>query len=245
MDYFRLELSEPTEVEIFTTGDLDTTGSLRDSTKRELVADDDGGEGSNFRIVANLEAGIFYVRVASFWDETGTYRLQARRRTGGGTPGGETPGGSLVNSIGMEFGLVPAGEFDMGSTSDDAYSDERPVTRVRISRAFYLGKHEVTQGQWEAVMGSNQSHFSDCGADCPVEAVVWSDAQEFVQKLNEMEGVTHYRLPTEAEWEYAARAGTTGDRYSTDLDSIAWYAGNSDGTTHPVGEKRGERIRAA
>ena len=239
VDYFRLDLSEPTEVEIFTTGDLDTTGSLRDSADGELAADDDEGEGSNFRIVANLQAGIFYVRVASFWGNTGTYRLQAERRTGSGPPGGGgTPGGSLSNSIGMEFEWVPAGEFDMGSTSDEADSDEQPVTRVRISTGFYMGKHEVTQGQWEAVMGTNPSYFKSCGADCPVDAVDWEEAQEFVRRLNEMEGSALYRLPTEAEWEYAARAGTTGERYSTDLDSIAWHGGNSGHRSHRVGEKQ-------
>ena len=239
VDYFRLEPTAPTEVEIFTTGDLDTTGSLRDNTNGELVADDDDGEGFNFRIVADLQAGIYYVRVASSGGDTGAYQLQARLRTGSGTPGdGGTPGSSVGNSIGMEFMWIPAGEFDMGSTSDEADPEEQPVTRVRISTGFYLGKHEVTQGQWEAVMGSNPSRASYCGADCPVERVSWLDAQRFVRKLNEMEGVTHYRLPTEAEWEYAARAGTTGDRYSTDLNSIAWHEGNSNRNPHPVGEKR-------
>ena len=142
-----------------------------------------------------------------------------------------------TNSIGMEFVLVPAGEFQMGSTSPEAGSDERPVTRVRLSEDFWIGKHEVTQGQWEAVMGDNPSSFSTCGSDCPVESVSWNDVQEFVQKLNEKEGGERYRLPTEAEWEYAARAGTSGDRYSDNLDGIAWYTDNSDRRTHPVGQK--------
>ena len=232
VDYFRLELSEAAEIEISTTGDLDTTGSLRDSEDQEVVADNDSGEGRNFRIVASLGKGVHYVRVASMGPATGAYRLQALRR-----PSVGTPGGSLVNDIGMELVWIPPGEFDMGSTSDVADGDERRVTRVRISTGFYMGKYEVTQGQWEAVMGSNPSWFSNCGADCPVESVSWEDVQEFVQRLNEREGVTLYRLPTEAEWEYAARGGTTEERYSTDLDSIAWYDWNSGGTTHPVGQK--------
>ena len=142
-----------------------------------------------------------------------------------------------TNSIGMEFVLVPAGEFQLGSTSPEAGSDERPVTQVRISAAFWIGKHEVTRGQWEAVMGSNPSYFDECGSDCPVERVSWDDVQEFVQKLNEREGGERYRLPTEAEWEYAARAGTTGDRYAAILDLIAWYSGNSGNRTHLVGQK--------
>ena len=138
---------------------------------------------------------------------------------------------------GMEFVRVPAGEFLMGSTSEEADSREQPVTRVRISRAFELGKHEVTQAEWEAVMGSNPSRFDECGGDCPVEEVSWDDVQEFIGRLNALAGEARYRLPTEAEWEYAARAGTSGDRYGGDLDAIAWYGGNSGGRTHAVGQK--------
>ena len=136
---------------------------------------------------------------------------------------------------GMEFVQVPAGEFLMGSTSDEA-DDEQPVTRVRISRGFYLGKYEVTQAEWEAVTGSNPSLLDECGPDCPVEQVSWDDVQEFIGRLNAAVGEERYRLPTEAEWEYAARAGTTGDRYGN-LDAIAWYLDNSGGPTHPVGQK--------
>ena len=138
---------------------------------------------------------------------------------------------------GMEFVRVPAGEFLMGSTSEEASSREQPVTRVRISRAFELGKHEVTQAEWEAVMGSNPSGFDECGGDCPVERVSWDEVQEFIGRLNALEGEARYRLPTEAEWEYAARAGTSGDRYGGDLDAIAWYGGNSGDRTHAVGQK--------
>ena len=138
---------------------------------------------------------------------------------------------------GMEFVRVPAGEFRMGSTSEEAFSREQPVTRVRISRAFELGKHEVTQAEWEAVMGSNPSLFDECGEGCPVEQVSWDDVQEFIGRLNALAGEARYRLPTEAEWEYAARAGTSGDRYGGDLDAIAWYDGNSGERPHPVGQK--------
>ena len=121
---------------------------------------------------------------------------------------------------GMEFVWVPAGEFRMGSTGADAHSKERPRTRVRISRGFYLGKYEVTQELWQAVVGTNPSHFSGCPR-CPVESVSWHDVQEFIQRLNRRTGGSRYRLPTEAEWEYAARAGTRGDGYPEDLDAIA------------------------
>ena len=155
-----------------------------------------------------------------------------------------------TNSLGMEFVWVPAGEFVMGSTSRIAGDDEGPVTRVRISEGFYLGTCEVTQGEWEAVMGENPSLFQDCGADCPVERVSWLDVQEFIAKLNERERGNGYayRLPSEAEWEYAARAGSRGDTYGGDisepngrdpvLERTAWYVANSGGGTHPVGGKR-------
>jgi formylglycine-generating enzyme required for sulfatase activity len=106
---------------------------------------------------------------------------------------------------------------------------------VRITKGFEMGKYEVTQAQWEAVMGSNPSEFK--GADRPVEQVSWEDAQQFLSRLNARGDGYRYRLPTEAEWEYAARAGTTG-KYYGELDEIAWYKGNFGGQTHPVGQKK-------
>ena len=137
---------------------------------------------------------------------------------------------------GIEFVWVPAGKFRMGSTSAEARENEQPPIRVLIRRGFWLGKYEVTQSEWRAVTGTNPAQFSGCGPDCPVERVSWHDAREFIGKLNARAGGARYRLPTEAEWEYAARAGTTGDRYG-DLDEIAWYARNSGRKTHPVGRK--------
>jgi formylglycine-generating enzyme required for sulfatase activity len=96
----------------------------------------------------------------------------------------------------MQFALVPAGEFQMGSTGGD--DDERPMHTVRISKPFYLGIHEVTQGQWEAVMGNNPSRFKG-DANLPVETVSWEEVQKFIDKLNTREGGAKYRLPTEAE----------------------------------------------
>ena len=147
-------------------------------------------------------------------------------------------GRKIVDALvaGNEFVRIPAGEFRMGSKSSEADDDERPLTRVRISRGFYLGKYEVTQAEWEAVMGSNPSRFTECGPNCPVERVTWDDVQEFIRRLNATVGEERYRLPTEAEWEYAARAGTIGDRYGN-LDAIAWNGYNSGGRTHPVGRK--------
>ena len=155
-----------------------------------------------------------------------------------GTSAAEAPrAGELREFDGMEFVWIPAGEFLMGSTSAEADDDESPVTRVRISRGYWLGRHEVTQAEWQGVMGTNPSWFDECGPNCPVEQVSWEDAQAFIARLNAAVGQVRYRLPTEAEWEHAARAGTAGDRYSDNLDGIAWYDGNSGERTHPVGRK--------
>jgi formylglycine-generating enzyme required for sulfatase activity len=145
-------------------------------------------------------------------------------------------------TLGATFVLIPAGTFTMGSPSSepDRSSDETQH-QVTISRPFYMQTTEVTQGQWRQVMGSNPSRFKNCGDDCPVEQVSWNDVQDFIRKLNSMEGTDKYRLPTEAEWEYAARAGTT-TRFHTgdsdgDLSRAGWYGDNSGGRTHPVGQK--------
>ncbi len=143
-----------------------------------------------------------------------------------------------TNSIGMTFVRIPAGQFLMGSDSELAYADEQIRTRVNFQTSFWMGKYEVTQGQWQAVMGENPSEFSNCGPDCPVESVSWSEVQEFVARLNASDEGARYRLPTEAEWEYAARGGVAADTPAGDLkisgehdapllDAIAWYGGNS------------------
>jgi formylglycine-generating enzyme required for sulfatase activity len=139
----------------------------------------------------------------------------------------------VVAVLHIEFVRIPAGEFDMGSESGDPH--ERPVHRVRISKAFEMGKYPVTQAQWEAVMGSNPSRFR--GDERPVEQVSWNDVQVFLEKLDAKKDGYRYRLPTEAEWEYAARAGTTVDCVP-DLDAMAWHKENSEGETHPVGQKQ-------
>ncbi len=143
------------------------------------------------------------------------------------------------NSLGMEFILIPAGEFQMGSK--DGFDNEKPAHLVRITKPFYLGTYQVTQGQWQAVMGNNPSHFTG-DLNRPVETVSWEDAQVFLQRLQEREKGKAYRLPTEAEWEYAARAGSTGAYCFGDdvsqLKEYAWYEANAGGTTHPVGQRK-------
>jgi formylglycine-generating enzyme required for sulfatase activity len=109
----------------------------------------------------------------------------------------------------MKFVLIPSGSFMMGSPPKEQgrYDDEK-LHNVTISKPFYMETTQVTQGQWKKVMGDNTSRFENCGDNCPVENVFWDDAQGFIRKLNRMEGTRKYRLPTEAEWEYACRAGS-------------------------------------
>ena len=135
----------------------------------------------------------------------------------------------------MEFVWIEPGTFRMGSlpTEEGRNDDEGPVYGVTISKGFWLGKYEVTQGEWESVMGSNPSYYEG-NARRPVEKVSWEDVQQFIAKLNEAEGSAVYRLPTEAEWEYACRAGSTtrwsfGDDEEK-LGKYAWYGGNNSGT---------------
>ena len=132
---------------------------------------------------------------------------------------------------------IPPGIFQMGTNEAE---NAKPVHLVNV-RGFLLGKTEVTQGQWRAVMGDNPSKNSDCGNSCPVERVSWKDAQEFTKRLSQKTG-KQYRLPSEAEWEYAARAGsTTKWSFGEDENQLveySWYLSNSVGKTHPAAEKR-------
>ncbi|MCY2991291.1 MAG: SUMF1/EgtB/PvdO family nonheme iron enzyme [Planctomycetota bacterium] len=181
-------------------------------------------------------------------------RLTDLRQAWGRLPSMNTPPNSptaatlpsISNSIGMKLVLLPAGEFLMGSLDSDRGADanEKPQHRVQITKPFYLGVYEVTQAQYQKVVGSNPSHFK--GESLPVEMVSWDDAVAFCKRLSEVAeeraaGRT-YRLPTEAEWEYACRAGSTS-KYSfgdseAELGTYAWYNKNSIKATHPVGAKQ-------
>lgn len=146
------------------------------------------------------------------------------------------------SSIGMEFVLILAGEFDMGSSSEEkGRSDsESPVHRVTIENPFYISKSLVTQKQWKNLMGNNPSSFK--GEGLPIDHVSWKEVQEFVKKLNAIENTDKYRLPSEAEWEYACRAGTQ-TRYffgndESKLNEYAWYVENSGRKTHSICRKK-------
>jgi formylglycine-generating enzyme required for sulfatase activity len=172
----------------------------------------------------NIE-GLVEVRLGAFPSEEPTTLMPSSQEH------------SLVSSIGMAFVWIPAGEFQMGS--DEGQGDEKPVHTVHISRPFALGQYLVTQAQWEAVMGSNPSRFPG-DPSRPVENVSWDEVQQFIQKLQAREPEVVYRLPTEAEWEYAARAGSIGAYCFGDnaaqLQRYAWYHVNAGGSTHPVGQ---------
>ena len=147
---------------------------------------------------------------------------------------------SAPTSAVVEMVYVRGGCYQMGDIFDDPEggSEEKPVHEVCVD-SFYLGKYEVTQGQWKSAMGSNPSSDKSCGVDCPVDNVSWNDVQDFVLRLNSSSGGRAYRLPTEAEWEYAARSGGKKEKFSGGnvVASVAWYNENSGGDSHPVGKK--------
>ena len=180
--------------------------------------------------------GEFYREALELLNDAEAAKAAAAADAEAAAEAARRPAGETREFDGMEFAWVPAGEFRMGSTSSEAENDEQPVTQVRITRGFWLGKYEVTQAAWQRVMGTNPSDNDGCG-QCPVEQVSWNDAQDFIRRLNGRAGENRYRLPTEAEWEYAARAGTTGDRYGI-LDAIAWCVWENGGlATQPVAQK--------
>ncbi len=158
-------------------------------------------------------------------------------RTAGAVTKARLPGG-----VEMSFAYIPAGSFEMGSFNGGA--EEKPVHTVRISQGFWMQTTEVTQAQWKAVMGAlpSKCDFGSLsgnllGDNKPIICVSWDDAQEFVRQMNAKNDGYKYRLPTEAEWEYAARSGTTGD-YAGYLDGMAWYSANSNSSTQNVATKQ-------
>ena len=147
----------------------------------------------------------------------------------------------VKDGISIDMVRVEAGTFTMGATAEMKipWDDEKPTHRVTLTNDYYIGKYEVTQALWKAVMGNNPSSFK--GDNLPVEEVSWDDCQDFISKLNRITGKT-FRLPTEAEWEYAARGGNKSRGYqysgSSNLSDVAWYKDNSGSKTHTVGTKQ-------
>ena len=151
----------------------------------------------------------------------------------------------VKDGISIDMVRVEAGTFTMGATAEmkDPNDDEKPTHRVTLTNDYYIGKYEVTQALWKAVMGKNPSYFK--GDNLPVENVSWDDCQEFISKLNSITGKT-FRLPTEAEWEYAARGGNKSRGYqysgSNNLSDVAWFFDNSGSKTHAVGTKQANEL---
>ena len=227
-------------------GDLTVTarGVCWNTTDNPTVDDSHTIDGSG--------AGAFTSTITDLTGNT-TYYIRAYATTSEGTVYGETRTfetlktifSLTVNGVIFEMVYVEGGTFDMGATSEqgsDAYDWEKPVHRVTLSD-YYIGKYEVTQELWEAVMGSNPSYF--IGAQNPVEYVSWNDCQNFIKKLSSLTGMT-FRLPTEAEWEYAARGGKKSLHYkysgSGNIDDVAWYYDNSGSSTHAVGTKTANEL---
>ena len=151
----------------------------------------------------------------------------------------------VKDGVSIEMVRVEAGTFTMGATSEmkDPWDDEKPTHQVTLTNDYYIGKYEVTQALWKAVMGKNPSDFK--GDNLPVEKVSWDDCQEFISKLNRITGKT-FRLPTEAEWEYATRGGKKSRGYqysgSNNISDVAWYDSNSGNKTHAVGSKQANEL---
>lgn len=148
----------------------------------------------------------------------------------------------ITNFLDMKFVYISPGTFIMGSPENESgRRDDETQHQVTLTKGFYMQKTEVTQGQWKALIGSNPSKFKGCGEDCPVETITWNDAQHFIDKLNQKESGRRYRLPTGAQWEYAARTGTQAPYYTgdteADLDRAGWYIINAYKAPHPVARK--------
>lgn len=220
------------------------------TTRISLSWSDNANNESGYKIERSTTSGGPYTEIGTvaadattyndlslFASSTRYYRIRATNALGDSSYSSEvsatTP--AVISPVLLK---VTGGTFKMGDDSVDSLPDQRPKHDVTIGD-YYIGKYEVTQGEWLAIMGTNPSSFTACGANCPVEKVSWDDVQRFISELNKQSGKS-YRLPTEAEWEYAARSGELSQVYSGTNDvsvigSYAWYSGNSSLTTHPVG----------
>lgn len=182
------------------------------------------------KVSAGLPASLLLALAFTSWTRFGLVDARAAAPP-------QNPASRTAASLGLEFVAIQPGSFRMGCGDGDKECDpdENPAHQVRITKPFELAKFELTQAQWTAVMTTNRSRFK--GDTLPIENVSFDDVQEFLKALNAADDGYTYRLPTEAEWEYAARAGTTTPNTGP-VGDVAWYQENSEGTSHPVGQKR-------
>jgi len=201
---------------------VEVTGSLLEKVKKQ-IEDEKAAAEAKAKAEAEAEAKAKAEREAANANAKAEIAAVQAGKTAGETTTITLPGG-----VTMEMVWCPPGTFTMGS--DDGDDSARPVHQVTLTKGFWMGKTEVTQAQWKSVMGNNPSYFK--GDDLPVESVSWNDCQKFCQK-------TGLQLPTEAQWEYACRAGSTGPYSGTgEVDEMGWYDNNSGGKTNPVGKKQ-------
>lgn len=236
-DLLNVPQGQTFEVSLLYSTDGGKTWQTPRSTSGDIGSQQSGG--SNKRIVWKVQKDL----PEGLHNSLG-FKVKAASTAGGGKRGGKK------KSFEPEMVFVKGGTFEMGST--DGEDDEKHVHSVTLDD-FYIGKYEVTQAQWRAVMGSDPPELNNKNCDqCPVESVSWNDVQEFLKKLNEQTG-KNYMLPTEAEWEYAARGGNKSKGYkyagSNNIGKVAWHSGNckqnkhgDKGTTHPVGKKRANKL---
>ena len=247
----KVEITNEKFVVTSTTATLRADYSWPGIVSIAMEVSEDGGFANANSFEATVSGNSLTVTATGLKAET-TYYYRIITDTGGVTFESETrtfetniPNTFTVNGVSFEMVYVEGGSFDMGATSEQGsewYNNEKPVHSVTLS-SYYIGKCEVTQELWKAVMGSNPSKFK--GAQNPVESVDWEDCQEFVSRLNSLTGRT-FRLPTEAEWEYAARGGNQSSHYkysgSGNIDDVAWYYDNSGSSTHAVGTKTANEL---
>lgn len=231
-DFFAVDQVTITKDVEGTRGDVNNDGKVSISDVTALIDYLLDGNADNINLLnadMSMDGIVSVVDVTSLIDYLLSGTLSPETYTVGGT----------------SFTMVPVqnGTFRMGATEeqgDDATEREKPSHQVTLTKPYYICATEVTQALWLAVMGTNPSGFTG-DLNRPVEQVSWNDCQTFITKLNQMTGQT-FRLPTEAEWEFAARGGTNSQGYkyagSNNIDDVAWYQGNADGTTHPVGQKQ-------
>ena len=206
---------------------------------------------SNLQITLTRESvgvGIANQQQSENQQSSNTYVASSSNNSSGSlsvVSGSNTISIPVKNGISIDMVKVEAGTFTMGATPEmkDPWDDEKPAHQVTLTNDYYIGKYEVTQALWKVVMDNNPSNFK--GDNLPVEQVSWDNCKEFISKLNRITGKT-FRLPTEAEWEYAARGGKKSQGYqysgSSNLSDVAWYKDNSGSKTHDVGSKQANEL---